>query len=380
MCRFCKGTLVTAVLLGFCAPGVWPLTITGPVPSAHPNGTVTFTWTKDPTDPALIEIDVDEALNSLLSTDGYWIAPNITTADGTATIGLNDLSVGTHLVAFSSNDGFQVLAKGSLEIVAIGSSLSVPASTSSAPPSSSSSPPSSSSSPPTSSSSSQSSSSSSPSQTSPPNPVPKHTNVGAIAGGVVGGLVVIVLALLAWWYLRRRRTSSAYAAPDQASPGEITQFLAPPVAVGSALGGASAAHNRSRSDDEFRPWEENDAQTRAGSSVYVPTQASSSAYVPTQAGSSAGTSAFSPNAAQTFSSTSARTPALSLVGTTAPSDSGSSSRGIPAPVPVPNRGPPRDRDPQPEPTVGPSREELLQEVQRLREQIDDAPPEYPGPG
>jgi len=40
-----------------------------------------------------------------------------------------------------------------------------------------------------------------------PTPTPK-TDVGAIAGGVVGGVVALLLvSLLAWWLLRRRRRS-----------------------------------------------------------------------------------------------------------------------------------------------------------------------------
>ncbi|KAJ7891060.1 hypothetical protein B0H13DRAFT_2530204 [Mycena leptocephala] len=379
MVRLNRGTLVAAVVLGFCAPGGLPMTITGPS-SAQSNGPITFTWTSVSTDPTIFEIDIDLALNSLNQSDSYFIQQNLDTAGGSTTFTLPDLSVGIHRIAFSSNDGFQILDEGSIEILAAGSS---PSPTSSGTPSSSTalapSPPAS----PTGSSSSSSTSSlppiaktppnsfississislSSSTQTatnsssfassSPPMPIPTtssissisqssstqtatsglqniapkhHTSAGAIAGGVAGGTVVILLALLGWWYLRRRGASG------EKSHNEIRPFLASPAS--SAFTGVPASHNGS-DIHEFRPWEDN------------------------------GTSAVP-----------STTPTVSSAGTSAPTVSTRTAAGV-TDRKQSVMDPPVVATTQPDP--GPSREELLEEVQRLRQQIDIIPPPYPG--
>ncbi|KAJ7231171.1 hypothetical protein B0H12DRAFT_1146896 [Mycena haematopus] len=280
MVRFGQGALVIAVVLWSYTPGILSMTITGPS-SAVSNSSVTFTWTSVSSDPTTFEIDVDQALNTLNQSDPYWIINDLTTADGSATVSLPVLSAGTHRIAFSSTDGFNILAEGSIEILAEPASSSVPVSIPPPPPTSSSASPAPSL-PPTSSNSqssshrpqSQTASSGAPqSPSNPTSPSPAatsllsqssssqsqigaasstggpqiaatkhHTNAGAIAGGVVGAIVVILLALLGWWYFRRRSRSTAAAE----SHGETSQFLAAPIS--SAL----AVHN----NQEFRPWED----------------------------------------------------------------------------------------------------------------------------
>ncbi|KAJ7919214.1 hypothetical protein B0H13DRAFT_2320631 [Mycena leptocephala] len=217
-----------AVVLYFCAPGVLPLTITGPT-SAQSSGSITFTWTSVSTDPPFFEIDIDVQLNSLKQTDPYRIFNGVVTADGSVTFTLPALSVGTHRVAFSNTNGSVILTTGSIEILAAASSPipsssgAVSITSTSAPVSSdqvSSSIPSSSgavsstvsststsvavSSDPASSKSTSIPATSSglqsgptPSQTGAPQngAITLHTNAGAIAG-VVGSTVTILLALL----------------------------------------------------------------------------------------------------------------------------------------------------------------------------------------
>ncbi|KAJ7880555.1 hypothetical protein B0H14DRAFT_1564120 [Mycena olivaceomarginata] len=375
---FLFSTFAGAVVLGFCAPSVLPFTITGPS-SAHSNGPITITWTSVSTDPTLFEIDIDENLDSLLQSDPYTIINDLEAASGSATFDLPALSVGTHRIAFSSTDGFQILTEGSIEILAEGSSSipsssSVSSSTSTsistppAPPTSPSSPSSSTkssppsiptstqsqtttsepqksppvSSPPASSTGSTPSPSSSPSPSIPGStqsqPEPQfqttasdpqtrvtktHSNAGAIAGGVVGATVVILLALLGCWYLSRRRGSAAasqesYGAASQESYGgsQTPQFLAAPVS--NALAGG--VQNRSQID-EFRSWEDSEM-------------------------------------AAPFATTHA--PPASTIST-------SRKRPIGAPAVNTQSG------------SGPSRDELLEEVQRLRQHMTTAaPPAYPG--
>ncbi|KAF7358169.1 hypothetical protein MVEN_00865300 [Mycena venus] len=363
-------TLVTAVVLWFWAPGILPMKITGPS-SGQPNGTVTFTWTSDSSDPTIFEIDIDEELNSLLQSDPYWIINNLNTADGSATVTLPDLLVGTHRIAFSSNDGFQILDEGSIEILAASSSsvssssapttsksvpppppVSKPPTTSSTTPISSSSQPFSTQSFSTQSFSTQSFSTQSSAQSSStqsqtatsgaqqsvfPSPAPtsalpeslptqsqiaasgpqpdvtkRHSNAGAIAGGVVGGAVVILLALLGWWYFHRR-SGSAAAGESYNDISASPQFLAVPVS--SALAGNRPVHNGSN-NHEFRPWEDNERS--AISSTATPVSATASA----------------------------------------------STRNQPVMY----------RDAPTQPDHGPSREDLLQEVERLRAHIGAIPP------
>ncbi|KAJ7752708.1 hypothetical protein B0H14DRAFT_3166605 [Mycena olivaceomarginata] len=372
---------VAVVFLVFCAPGVLPMTITGPS-SAQSNGPITFTWTSVSTDPTIFEIDIDLALNSLNQSDSYFIQHDLDTAGGSTTFTLPDLSVGTHRIAFSSNDGFQILDEGSIEILAAGSS---PSPSSSGTPSSSTAPAPSPPASPTSSSSSTSSlppiaktpsnsfipsissisSISLPSSTqtatnsssfaSSPPPIPilttssistisqssstqtatsglqniapkHHTNAAAIAGGVAGGTVVILLALLGWWYLRRREASG------EKSPNEIRPFLASPVS--SAFTGAPASHNGS-DIHEFRSREDN------------------------------GTSAVP-----------STTPVVSSAGTSVPTVSMRTATGV-TDRKQSVMDPPVITTTQSDP--GPSCEELLEEVQRLRQHIDIIPPpSYPG--
>ncbi|KAJ7800566.1 hypothetical protein B0H14DRAFT_2898788 [Mycena olivaceomarginata] len=115
---------IGTVVLGFCAPSVLPFTITGPSP-AHSNGPITITWTSVSTD----NIDIDKNLDSLLQSDPYYIINDLGAASGSATFDLPALSVRTHRIAFSSTDGFQILTEGSIEILAEGSSL-IPSSSS----------------------------------------------------------------------------------------------------------------------------------------------------------------------------------------------------------------------------------------------------------
>ncbi|KAJ6503545.1 hypothetical protein C8R45DRAFT_973198 [Mycena sanguinolenta] len=318
MVRFSQGTLV---VLWFCVPGILPMTITGPS-SGQSNSIVTFTWTSVSSDPTLFEIDIDEALNTLNQSDQYSIINDLSTASGSATVTLPVLSVGTHRIAFSSTDGFQILAEGSIEILApssssspssstLGSSTSVPVPSSTPPVSTSSSTsPQAASSIPSTSSSSESSSAHSQSATSeapksassdqsspspaatssisqsssaqsqaatsePQESVPSafpggatkhHSNAGAIAGGVVGGAVIILLALLGWWYFYRRRSSAA-AGESYNDTLARPQFLVSPIS--SALTGARAVHNESIN----RPWETN--ETTTVSSAATPASATS---------------------------------------------------------------------------------------------------------
>ncbi|KAF7358172.1 hypothetical protein MVEN_00865600 [Mycena venus] len=350
--------MATSVILWFCTPGILPMTITGPS-SAQSNSIVTFTWTSVSGDPTIFEIDSDEALNSLNQSDPYWIVNNLAP---------------THRIAFSSNDGFQILAEGSIEILAASSSsipsssapdsstgVPVPVSRSPVPSTGSFTSPTSSITPTLSSSQSSptqpqtatsraqisvSSDQISPSpaatsfisesstqpQTSnigPQNSVPSestvakhHSNASAIAGGVVGGAVMILLALLGWWYFHRR-SSSAAAGESQSDILARPQFLAAPIST--ALTGAREVYNGSN-NHEFRPWEDNE------------------------------TSAVS----------SAATPAL------ATSDVSNRKQPI-----FMYHDPPAVDTTQPH--HGPSREELLEEVQRLREQLGAiSPPSYSG--
>ncbi|KAJ7919464.1 hypothetical protein B0H13DRAFT_1988956 [Mycena leptocephala] len=370
MFRFSKRTFVTAVVLGYYAPGVLPLTITGPS-SAQSNGTITITWTSVSTDPTTIEINIDENLNTFTSSDPFYNVLGITTADGSATFTLPALSVGTHRIALSSNDGFQVLAQANLEISAAASSVSGPsasgpsasgASASGASGTSSSAPVSS----PPAPTSSSTSSTPSQSPTGPPNVIPRHhSNAAAIAGGVVGGVVVILLALLGWWYLRRRRSPGKEAHGDIIDPEP--RFLAAP--VGSAVAGTSAGHNRygSRSEiDEFRPWEDN--QTTATVMSSAPTLGSVSA----------------PSASNPLTTSNPlHTSTSSTPSSRAPVASGKRRQPVVMRWEPPAAAPGVDayaHAPQPAPDDGPSRDELLEEVQRLREHIDViSPPEYSPP-
>lgn len=58
--------------------------------------------------------------------------------------------------------------------------------------------------------------------TSPPADKGSKTNVGAIAGGVVGGLLLLALALLALLCLRKRRRRHAYSAPGAKGSDVLT--------------------------------------------------------------------------------------------------------------------------------------------------------------
>ncbi|KAJ7265292.1 hypothetical protein C8J57DRAFT_1511852 [Mycena rebaudengoi] len=142
------GPFVTAVALASRAPGVLPYTITGQSTFQF-NRPITLTWTSDATDPVLFQIDIDELLNSLESTDPYFVLQNVTTALGSATFTPNPiLSVGwvmsfdidetfdsidahdrTHRIAFSSTDSFTVYTTGSIEILAPATSSSSPPTT-----------------------------------------------------------------------------------------------------------------------------------------------------------------------------------------------------------------------------------------------------------
>ncbi|KAJ7834413.1 hypothetical protein B0H13DRAFT_2109738 [Mycena leptocephala] len=329
MIRFNKKTFVTAVALASCAPGVLPYTITGQSTFQF-NGPVTLTWTSDATDPVLFQIDIDELLNSLESTDPYFVLQNVTTALGSTTFTPNPiLSVGTHRIAFSSTDSFTVYTTGSIEILAPATSSSssspppppppptttttttppttssTPASpppTSSAPPSL---PPSSSdaassksasiSSLPSSSNSSSTAPISSISQTGSstqsqtaltqsqsPIGAPqvdttkKHSSTGAIAGGIVAAAVILIfLALLGWWYLRRRNRS-----PIALGQTDDSRFVSTPFLSTVAVAGAGT-----RSDhDEFRPWEENLNQSSTALSAPTPTSASPTTTSPPPSG------------------------------------------------------------------------------------------------
>ncbi|KAJ7093737.1 hypothetical protein C8R44DRAFT_989870 [Mycena epipterygia] len=366
-------TLAGAVVLGFCAPSVLPFTMTGPS-SAHSNGPITITWTSVSTDPTLFEIDIDENLDSLLQSDPYYIINDLETASGSATFDLPVLSVGTHRIAFSSTDSFQILTEGSIEILAEGSSsipssssvsssTSTPIPTPPAPPTTPSSPSSSTkssppfiptstqsqtttsepqksapvSSTPASSTGSMPSPSSSPapsipsstqsqpqsqpqSQTTTSDPqirvTKPHSNASAIAGGVVGATVVILLALLGCWYLSRRRRSAA-ASQKSYGRSQTPQFLVAPVS--NALAGG--VENRSQID-EFRSWEDSE---------------------------------------MTASSATTRAPPASTIST---------SRKRPIGAPAVNTA---------QSGSGPSRDELLEEIQRLRQHmIIISPPAYPG--
>ncbi|KAJ7915048.1 hypothetical protein B0H13DRAFT_1872415 [Mycena leptocephala] len=271
------------------------------------------------------DIDIDENLDSLLQSDPYYIINDLEAASGSATFDLPALSVGTHRIAFSSTDGFQILTEGSIEILAEGSSsipssssvsssTSTPIPTPSAPPTSSSSPPSSTkSSPPSIPTSTQSQTTSEP-QKSPPVSIPpasstgstpspssspspsisgstqsqpqpqfqtttsdpqirvtkNHSNAGTIAGGVVGATVVILLALLGRWYLSRRIRS---AAANQESYGrsQTPQFLTAPVSNALAISNLLPGGVQNWSQiDEFRSWEDSEmtassATTQSGS-------------------------------------------------------------------------------------------------------------------
>ncbi|KAJ7212669.1 hypothetical protein GGX14DRAFT_446820, partial [Mycena pura] len=337
MVRSSTGTLIRALVLGLCAPGILAtITMTGPS-SALSNGLITLTWSSVSTDPTSFEIDIDLSLDSLEQSDSYFIQQNIITAGGSTTLQLPDLEVGTHRIALSSNDGFTIYSESSIEIVSPGvhtetetlpaSTVTLPAPSPPSPrttsrtpsppppppspsptssPSPSASPhtssasssqssasqsPSASSeddqispspsdpspSPPASASSSQSSASQSQSATNVPDQsgvlvVTHHSNIGAIAGGVVGGILVLVLAFLGWWYARRRRRSPL---PDNESPAvrEVEQYLpavpvsaaAPPTpstAGASASASASvrtsklsAARERDRAQPRVARWE-----------------------------------------------------------------------------------------------------------------------------
>ncbi|KAJ7836624.1 hypothetical protein B0H13DRAFT_1912966 [Mycena leptocephala] len=316
---FGKGTLIAAGVLGFCAP-VLPMTITGPS-SAQVNGPITFTWTSVSTDPTIFEIDIDKGLNSLSSSDGYFIQHNSNTASGSITVTPPALSVGTHRIAFSSNDGFQILAQGSIEILAAGSPSS---SSSSSTPSSSTAPASAS---PTRSSSSSSAS-----------PLPhlqladlktdlqNITAMPARSSGVLSGH-------------HGDPTSApgrASAAARQGSPGKIPQFLVS--SLSSAHTGAHAVHNGS-DNIVFRSLEDNE------------------------------TSAVSP-----------RTPAVSSASMLVPTISTRTTAGFTDRKQPANMRRDRPVVPTTQPDPGPSREQLLQEVQRLREQIEavSPPPSYVG--
>ncbi|KAJ7142014.1 hypothetical protein C8R43DRAFT_1016145 [Mycena crocata] len=377
MCRVRKKHCLTAVVLGLAIPGVLPMTMTGPT-SGHSGDIITITWNNiSSTDPTTFQIDIDHALDSLQQTDSYTVITNLETASGSATVTLPDLVPGNHRIAFSSDDGFVVLAQGSIQILPASSSgaSSAPVSRPSPPPTSSlpslsipSSTSSSASITPTSSQASQSGGSGGQNQ-------PKHhSNVGAIAGGVVGGIVLILLAFLAWWYLRRR---NGYAAPGQQSDLDLRdepRFLAAPVS--NALAAAPPANRRS-DHDEFRPWE--DTETTA------PTAATAaSTHAPTLSASS---QTFSSNRNRSVVDTATSAPAAA---STNPPTRSTSSQPVSTDrkQPVVMRWQPpatatdasTQQEPIPVQDPGPSRDELLQEVARLREHIGViSPPAYPGP-
>ncbi|KAK6992712.1 hypothetical protein R3P38DRAFT_3289130 [Favolaschia claudopus] len=361
MLRFSQGILAAVAILWLCAGDVLAMKITGPN-AAHSNSAVTFTWTTDAGDPVQFEIDIDTALNSLLQSDSYFIANNLDSAPGSATITIPVLSFGTHRIAFSSTDGFNILDEGSIEIIDPSSPLpslvSPPTSSSSTisttsviskplppPP-----PPTHSSIPtvpppnpattaaskprlePSSSLSSSSSSSSavpSPSETAsfstnttasasqvsaptasespsivPQNALAKHNNVGAIVGAAVGGIVVVLLVLLGFCYILRRKRVAASKASDETAARP--QFLVSSVTTSPAY---------TVSSESRAPWESHP-----------------------------------------------------------PPSSTSASSASPSPVVSGSQKQPfNERD------AGQSREALLEEVQRLRDQIGAiSPPEYPG--
>ncbi|KAJ7205499.1 hypothetical protein GGX14DRAFT_568839 [Mycena pura] len=386
--RFSKGMLGRALVLGLYAPRVLStITMTGPS-SAVSNSLITVTWTNAPDDPTSFEIDIDWALNSLQQSDSYAITQFINTADGSAAIQLPDFEVGTHRIAISSNDGFTVYSESSIEIVPVGeppeptsSSTQVqPASTTTSSPSPSPSPPlpppprsstvtsprdsppksssssqsssiqsqsattssvtdqesssaslSPSASQPTSSSTSQSSISQSQAATSVPDQslstsgaqfVTHQSNAraGAIAGGVIGGILMVLLALPGWWYLRRRRRRASPSADmESLGSGEIRQLLAVPVSTASAV-------HRGADGSEYR------ASSSTAGATEIISQAND-------------------------------TRDRDMVDSDGVTDTGTSTS-------TPHTQSADD---------GPSREELLEEVNRLREVIGNiAPPEYSG--
>ncbi|KAJ7222011.1 hypothetical protein C8J57DRAFT_1392326, partial [Mycena rebaudengoi] len=397
MFRFNKKTFVTAVALASCAPGVLPYTITGQSTFQF-NGPITLTWTSDATDPVLFQIDIDELLNSLESTDPYFVLQNVTTALGSATFTPNPiLSVGTHRIAFSSTDSFTVYTTGSIEILAPATSSSSPptttttprttSSTPASPPPTSSVPPSlppsssdaassksaSISSLPSSSNSSSTAPISSISQTgsstqsqspigAPPQiDTTKHSSTGAIAGGIVAAVVILIfLALLGWWYLRRRNRS-----PIALGQTNDSRFVSTPFLNTVAVAGAGT-----RSDhDEFRPWEENLNQSSTALSAPTPTSASPTTTSP-QPSAPSTTASDSSAAPLVPNRTRLKQPFVMPVRPAAVP-----ALDAPSPQPVPLEAP--SPQPMPPPDSGPSRDELLQEVQRLREQVNEiSPPAY----
>ncbi|KAK7044910.1 hypothetical protein R3P38DRAFT_3389127 [Favolaschia claudopus] len=352
--------LAAVAILWLCAGDVLAMKITGPN-AAYPNSAVTFTWTTDSSDPAQFEIDIDTALNSLLQSDSYFIANNLNSAPGSATINIPVLTFGTHRIAFSSTDGFNILDEGSIEIIDPSSPLPSPISPSTSisstitttpvvsktppppppPPTHSSTPTVPPPNPATTAASksrlepssslfsSSSSSSAVPSPTAsfstnttssvllvsaptasespsivPQNALAKHNNVGAIVGATVGGIVVVLLALLGFCYILRRKRAAASKASDEIAARP--QFLVSSVTTSPVY---------TVSTESRAPWESHP-----------------------------------------------------------PPSSTSASSASPSPVVSGSQKQPfNERD------AGQSREALLEEVQRLRDQIGAiSPPEYPG--
>ncbi|KAJ7438639.1 hypothetical protein B0H11DRAFT_2104286 [Mycena galericulata] len=309
-------TLIAASL-AMGPSGVIPLTITAIPSSIEVGASLSILWQTNGTDPPLINMQIENPVTS------FQPLTDLTTSTGNVRFDVPDIPTGQYNVIFF-DDQDVIYAETSIQILNPSSTASGSANPSGTPSIAISGSPSTtpSDTPATSSGSgsspiTSSGSTSSTGSSHPTGVVVHHNHAGAIAGGVVGGVVAIILALLAGWYVRRKRPVAAEESGLDLK--EKVQFL--PTPIGTALASGSAVHD----EEEFRPWAEY--------------------------GQTAGSS------------------------TTA----AAGSTGAEVEVSSPKQPIIMRWDPPSQPGSAPSREELEDEVRRLRDQVSSlSPPSYSG--
>ncbi|KAJ6535678.1 hypothetical protein B0H19DRAFT_1271405 [Mycena capillaripes] len=183
---------IVALLVGLYVSAVLSLAITGPDMGVYIT-TITVTWTTAAGDPQpYFYLFMFPIISGSVSTDDNYVSvtPDTDalslTGNPVALVGLYSLEAYSYMV----DEKHANLSNHHIQIVAPASSLSGSSTTNS--PSS------------TAQSSTAPSSTQSTSSSSPPSSGLHHSNIGAIAGRVVGGVIVIILALLRLWCVRRK--------------------------------------------------------------------------------------------------------------------------------------------------------------------------------
>ncbi|KAJ7473637.1 hypothetical protein B0H11DRAFT_2195596 [Mycena galericulata] len=93
-----------------------------------------------------------------------------------------------------------------------------------------------------------------------------HSNIGAIAGGVVGGILILALLGLGWWYFRSR--SAGTGEKPQGGFGHVEPWVQE-ASVGQARAPGSVTLPARVDEHEFRPWEEG-SQVATSAGLLVP--------------------------------------------------------------------------------------------------------------